>query len=183
MPKPGGLFDKSNLLLGTEACGDGHGDMRNAGGMHAKMMRNLKKKPGPPPEGGLSYDDFVKQEAAKKIQKGYKESPRRRRRNRRTGVPVQRSLDAEAALCPMAAARRGHIPECGSCLRRRRRHPTTRRAGRSASAAKCEFTAGGGGLPLIQPVSRARLLVARGECSLMAIDCPPHQCSASSGAR
>ena len=75
MPKPGGLFDKSNLLLGTEACGDGHGDMRNAGGMHAKMMRNLKKKPGPPPEGGLSYDDFVKQEAAKKIQKGYKESP------------------------------------------------------------------------------------------------------------
>ena len=26
-----GLFNNSNMLLGTEACGDGHGDMRNAG--------------------------------------------------------------------------------------------------------------------------------------------------------
>ena len=70
-----GLFNNSHMLLGTEACGDGHGDMRNAGGMHAKMMHNIKKKAPPPQQGGMSYDDFVKQEAAKKITKAAKASP------------------------------------------------------------------------------------------------------------
>ena len=64
-----GLFNNSHMFLGTDATGGGHGDMRNAGGMHAKMARHVKKKKPPPPAGGVNFEDFVKQEAAKKIQK------------------------------------------------------------------------------------------------------------------
>ena len=35
----GGVFNKVEFL-GTEAMGGGHGDMRNAGGMHAKIRAN-----------------------------------------------------------------------------------------------------------------------------------------------
>ena len=72
-----GLFNNSHMLLGTEACGDGHGDMRNAGGMHAKMARHANKNKNKTngPEGGLDYDAFVKQKAAEKITKAAKQSP------------------------------------------------------------------------------------------------------------
>ena len=83
-----GLFNNENLFLGTEGCGGGHGDMRNAGGMHAKMARNLRNKKPAAPAGGMSYDDFVKQQAAKKIQKAAKESPvlNRKKAKGATGV-------------------------------------------------------------------------------------------------
>lgn len=80
-----GLFNNSHMLLGTEGFGGGHGDMRNAGGMHKKMMHNLNKKAPKAPEGGVSYEDFLKQEAAKKITKAAKNSPALNRKKKMTG--------------------------------------------------------------------------------------------------
>ena len=61
----GGVFNKVEFL-GTEAMGGGHGDMRNAGGMHAKMRLNAGAKK--PQQGQqMDFNDFVKQDAAAKI--------------------------------------------------------------------------------------------------------------------
>ena len=60
----GGVFNKVEYL-GTDAMGGGHGDMRNAGGMHAKIMRNQKTK-APTQGQNMSFDDFVKQDQAAK---------------------------------------------------------------------------------------------------------------------
>ena len=61
----GGVFNKVEFL-GTDAMGGGHGDMRNAGGMHAKIMRNAKTK-NPTANNNMNFEDFVKQDAAAKI--------------------------------------------------------------------------------------------------------------------
>ena len=61
----GGVFNKVEYL-GTDAMGGGHGDMRNAGGLHAKIRANagIKKQTA---NVGMSFDDFVKQDAATKM--------------------------------------------------------------------------------------------------------------------
>ena len=61
----GGVFNKVEFL-GTEAMGGGHGDMRNAGGLHAKIMRNQKVK-APTQGQQLAFEDFVKQDQAAKV--------------------------------------------------------------------------------------------------------------------
>jgi hypothetical protein len=77
-----GLFNNSHMFLGTDAMGGGHGDMRNKGGMHDKYTRNMKKG-GPVPAGGMSYEDFLKQQnAAKRIQKAAKNSPALNRKSK-----------------------------------------------------------------------------------------------------
>ena len=60
----GGVFNKVEFL-GTEAMGGGHGDMRNAGGMHAKIMRNQKVK-APTQGAKMAFEDFVRQDQAAK---------------------------------------------------------------------------------------------------------------------
>ena len=60
-----GVFNQVEFL-GTDAMGGGHGDMRNAGGMHQKMMANAKVRK---PTAGetMNFADFVQQdEDAKK---------------------------------------------------------------------------------------------------------------------
>ena len=61
----GGVFNKVEFL-GTEAMGGGHGDMRNAGGLHAKIRANaqIKKQTA---NVGMSFEDFVKQDASAKM--------------------------------------------------------------------------------------------------------------------
>ena len=52
----GGVFNKTEFL-GTEAMGGGHGDMRNAGGMHAKIRANAQVRK---PQNGaqFNFEDF-----------------------------------------------------------------------------------------------------------------------------
>ena len=60
-----GVFNQTEFL-GTAAMGGGHGDMRNAGGMHAKMMRNQQVKK-PQQGASFNFDDFVQQDMSAKI--------------------------------------------------------------------------------------------------------------------
>ena len=61
----GGVFNKVEFL-GTDAMGGGHGDMRNAGGLHAKIMRNQKVK-APTQGAKMAFEDFVRQDQAAHI--------------------------------------------------------------------------------------------------------------------
>ena len=61
----GGVFNKVDFL-GTDAMGGGHGDMRNAGGLHAKIMRNQKVK-APTQGAKMAFEDFVKQDRAAQV--------------------------------------------------------------------------------------------------------------------